>query len=134
MGCPSVEVNLLRVMRQGHEAVTRYIKECADLGFDMVEVSTGFTVEDTVKIIKEVKKVCSEGLYHSIPSPFMVSDQWAHPSKQAGLKAKAEVGIQFGAGGASGVVDLEAEGVSDPQWAIIRVRTPRCSPQCVPWE
>jgi phosphosulfolactate synthase (CoM biosynthesis protein A) len=38
--------------------------------------------------------------------------------KPAGLKPKPEVGIQFGAGGASGVEQLEAEGLGDPDWAV----------------
>src|SRR5207253_8922851 len=43
---------------------------------------------------------------------------------KAGLKAKPEVGIQFGAGGASASAELEAEGTRDPQWAIEQAR--RC--------
>ena len=35
-------------------------------------------------------------------------------AQKLGLKAKTEVGIQFGAGGSSGVEQLEAEGLSDP--------------------
>src|SRR5919199_5113737 len=31
-----------RVLTQGAEAVDRYIKECRDLGFDTVEISSGF--------------------------------------------------------------------------------------------
>ena len=38
--------------------------------------------------------------------------------QKLGPKAKPEVGIQFGAGGASGVEQLEAEGLSDPDRAI----------------
>ena len=41
---------------------------------------------------------------------------------KAGLKAKPEVGIQFGAGGASASAELEAEGTRDPQWAIEQAR------------
>src|SRR5207249_1897026 len=33
-------------------------------------------------------------------------------------KPKPEVGIQFGAGGASAAEELEAEGTRDPEWAI----------------
>ena len=36
--------------------------------------------------------------------------------------ASAEVGIQFGAGGASATEELEAEGVCDPQWAILQAK------------
>jgi len=38
--------------------------------------------------------------------------------QKAGLKAKPEVGIQFGAGGASAAEALEAEGTRDVDWAI----------------
>jgi phosphosulfolactate synthase (CoM biosynthesis protein A) len=38
--------------------------------------------------------------------------------QRAGLKAKPEVGVQFGAGGASAVEALEAEGTRDVAWAI----------------
>jgi phosphosulfolactate synthase (CoM biosynthesis protein A) len=38
------------------------------------------------------------------------------------LKAKPEVGIQCGAGGASAVADLEAAGTRDPEWAIAQAR------------
>jgi len=38
--------------------------------------------------------------------------------QKAGLKAKPEVGIQFGAGGASAAEALEAEGTRDVAWAI----------------
>lgn len=41
---------------------------------------------------------------------------------QAGMLAKPEVGIQFGAGGASGVAALAAEGVGDPGWAIEKAK------------
>jgi phosphosulfolactate synthase (CoM biosynthesis protein A) len=37
-----------------------------------------------------------------------------------GLKAKPEIGIQFGAGGASAVAELEAEGTRDPEWTIMQ--------------
>jgi phosphosulfolactate synthase (CoM biosynthesis protein A) len=38
------------------------------------------------------------------------------------LKAKPEVGIQFGAGGATSVGELEAEGTRDAEWMIIQAR------------
>ena len=37
---------------------------------------------------------------------------------KSGLRAKPEVGIQFGSGGASSVAELEAQGTSDPGLAI----------------
>src|SRR3954449_1467607 len=83
------------VLTQGPEAVHHYLRECRELGFDIVEVSSGFLsvpADDLVRLVEEVRK--------------------------HGMKAKAEVGIQFGAGGASAVEELEAEGTRDPEWAI----------------
>jgi phosphosulfolactate synthase (CoM biosynthesis protein A) len=87
------------VLAQGEGAVHRYLRECKDLGFDILEVSSGFISvppDDLLRLVEDVKK--------------------------AGLKAKPEVGIQFGAGGASAAEDLAAEGTSDPDWAILRAR------------
>ena len=88
-----------RVLAQGKEAVTAYIRECKEVGFDIVEVSAGFislSTDDSLRLIEKVQ--------------------------QAGLKPKPEVGIQFGAGGASTVEELEAEGTRDPDWAIQQAR------------
>ena len=38
------------------------------------------------------------------------------------LKPKPEVGIQFGAGGATAPAELKAEGTRDPSWAIAQAR------------
>jgi phosphosulfolactate synthase (CoM biosynthesis protein A) len=79
--------------------VPRYIKECQDCGFDIVEVSCGFITlptDDWLHLIERVQK--------------------------SGLKAKPEVGIQFGAGGATRAEELEAEGTRDPAWAIGQAR------------
>ena len=87
------------VLTQGPEAVEHYIKECKDVGFDIIEISSGFItipVEDWVQLVEQVKK--------------------------AGLKPKPEVGIQFGSGGASAVAELEAEGTRDPAWAISQAK------------
>src|SRR5207253_4738006 len=84
---------------QGADAVHRYIRECKELGFDIVEVSSGFITmpaDDLLRLVERVQKT--------------------------GLKAKPEVGIQFGAGGATVAVELEAEGTRDPEWAIIQAR------------
>jgi phosphosulfolactate synthase (CoM biosynthesis protein A) len=83
------------VLSQRGDAVVRYLEECRGLGFDIVEISSGFVtlpVDDLVRLTKAVSK--------------------------AGLKAKPEVGIQFGAGGASSVEALEAEGTRDVGQAI----------------
>src|SRR5262245_15316606 len=87
------------VLAQGAEAVRRYIRECKELGFDTVEVSSGFITvpsDDLLRLVEEVQK--------------------------AGLRAKPEVGIQFGAGGASAAAELEAEGTRDPQGAVALAR------------
>ena len=86
---------LEHVLTQGADAVDRYLDECGELGFDIVEVSSGFVtvpVDDLVALTRRVR--------------------------EAGLKAKPEVGIQFGAGGASSVEALEAQGQRDVGQAI----------------
>lgn len=83
------------VLAHNSADVPRYIKECQDCGFDIIEVSCGFITlptDDWLHLIERVQK--------------------------SGLKAKPEVGIQFGAGGATSVQALEAEGTSDPGRAI----------------
>ena len=83
------------VLTQGPETVDLYLNECKELGFDIVEVSSGFItipVDDMVRLTEKVQK--------------------------AGLKAKPEINIQFGAGGASSVEELESEGLLDPGKAI----------------
>jgi len=83
------------VLTQGKDAVDAYIKECKAIGFDILEISSGFITFPTDDWLRLVEK-----------------------AKKAGLKAKPEVGIQFGAGGASAVAELEAEGTRDPESAI----------------
>ncbi len=83
------------VLTQGPEAVDAYIRECKAIGFDIVEVSSGFVTlpsDDWLRLIEKVQK--------------------------AGLKAKPEIGIQFGAGGATSAEELAAEGTRDPEAAI----------------
>lgn len=87
------------VITQGREAVSRYIEECKKLGFDIIEISSGFITIPTDDWLRLVEKV-----------------------EKAGLKAKPEIGIQFGAGGASAVEELEAEGTRDPAWAIAQAK------------
>jgi phosphosulfolactate synthase (CoM biosynthesis protein A) len=87
------------VVVQGAEAVRRYIGQCKALGFDIIEVSCGFITippDDWLRLVEAVRK--------------------------AGLKAKPEVGIQFGAGGASTAAELKAEGTRDPRWAVALAR------------
>jgi phosphosulfolactate synthase (CoM biosynthesis protein A) len=83
------------VLPQGEAAVDRYLLACREVGFDIVELSTGFVtlpVDDIVRLTERVQR--------------------------EGLLAKPEVGIQFGAGGATSAEQLEAEGTSDPGRAI----------------
>jgi phosphosulfolactate synthase (CoM biosynthesis protein A) len=87
------------VLAQGADAVESYIRECRDLGFDIIEISCGFItipMEDWLRLVEKVAK--------------------------AGLKPKPEVGIQFGAGGATAAGELEAEGTRDPAWAIHQMK------------
>jgi len=84
-----------RVLTMGPEAVDGYLEECKRLGFDIVEVSSGFISipdDDLVRLVEKVRNL--------------------------GMLPKPEVGIQFGAGGASSAAELAAEGVSDPSRAI----------------
>ena len=88
-----------RVLVQGGEAVRKYIAECKRLGFDIVEISAGFvsiSTDDWLRLIELVRK--------------------------SGLKAKPEVGIQFGAGGATAAAELKEEGTRDPNWAIAQAK------------
>lgn len=87
------------VLTRGKDAVRRYIAECKEVGFDIIELSAGFIslpVDDWLRLIEQVQK--------------------------AGLKAKPEVGIQFGAGGATSAGELEAEGTQDPSQAVANAR------------
>lgn len=88
-----------RVITFGPEAVERYIRECKELGFDIIEISSGFITIPTDDWLRLVEKV-----------------------QKAGLKAKPEVGIQFGAGGASAAEELAAEGTRDVGWAITQAK------------
>ncbi|PYI80381.1 MAG: phosphosulfolactate synthase [Verrucomicrobia bacterium] len=87
------------VLTLGSKAVDQYVEECKRIGFDIVEISSGFITVPQDDLVRLTEKV-----------------------QRAGLKAKPEVGIQFGAGGASTPEALEAEGVSDPEWAIALAR------------
>ena len=75
--------------------MTAYIEECRDIGFDILEISSGsisLPADDWLRVVERVQK--------------------------AGMKPKPEIGIQFGAGGATRTEELEAEGTKDPGWAI----------------
>lgn len=88
-----------RVLVQGGAAVRRYVAGCKKLGFDIIEISAGFVsipTDDWLRLIDLVRK--------------------------SGLKAKPEVGIQFGAGGATAAAELRAEGTRDPNWAVAQAK------------
>jgi len=88
-----------RVLVQRPQAVLRYLETCRELGFDIIEVSSGFITlppEDWLRLVERIQRM--------------------------GLKAKPEVGIQFGAGGASAAAELEQLGTRDVEWAIALAR------------
>ncbi|GIK07429.1 hypothetical protein Aspvir_003093 [Aspergillus viridinutans] len=69
----------------------KYLKKCKDLGFDVIELSSGFLSfpeDDWLRLVDKVNAYK--------------------------LKAKPELGIQFGAGGDTPASGLEAFGTSDP--------------------
>jgi phosphosulfolactate synthase (CoM biosynthesis protein A) len=87
------------VLTQGRDAVDAYVRECRELGFDIIEISSGFVsipTDDWLRLVERVQK--------------------------AGLKAKPEIGIQFGAGGATSAEELAAEGTRDPEGAICQAK------------
>jgi phosphosulfolactate synthase (CoM biosynthesis protein A) len=89
------------VLTQGPAAVDSYIEEVARVGFDILEISAGFIsipADDMLRLVERVQR--------------------------AGLKAKPEVGIQFGAGGATTPAELEQEGTRDVGYVIDLAR--RC--------
>ncbi len=83
------------VLTQGRDAVQKYIRDVKELGFDIIEISTGFIsipTSDWQRVIEDVQK--------------------------AGLKAKPEIGVQFGAGGDGTIAEYEEEGIQDVNYAI----------------
>jgi phosphosulfolactate synthase (CoM biosynthesis protein A) len=87
------------VLTLGKDAVEQYIRECKEIGFDILEISSGFITIPTDDLLRLVEKV-----------------------RKIGLKPKPEVGIQFGAGGASAAAELAAEGTQDPGWMIAKAK------------
>src|SRR5205809_5150847 len=88
-----------RVLVQGDDVVREYVAQCKKLGFDIIEISAGFVsipTDDWLRLIELVRK--------------------------SGLKAKPEVGIQFGAGGATAAAELRSEGTRDPSWAVAQAK------------
>jgi len=83
---------------QGKDTVERYIRECKKYGFDILEISSGFITIPQEDVLRLIDRVRDEG-----------------------VRPKPEIGIQFGAGGASTREELEAEGVRDADWLIQQV-------------
>jgi phosphosulfolactate synthase (CoM biosynthesis protein A) len=89
------------LLRGGAAIVDRYLQTCKEVGFDVVEISRGFISlggDDMARLVERVVAL--------------------------GLKAKAEVGIQIGAGGASRAADLAAAGTRDVESVIAEAK--RC--------
>jgi len=83
------------VLLRDYDKVEAYVEEAKELGFDIVEISSGFLAIDVDDLVELTE---------------LVQDH--------GLKAKPEINVQFGAGGASTVEELAAEGTIDPSQAI----------------
>jgi len=83
------------VLVRDHELVEEYVAEAGELGFDIVEISSGFLAIDTDDMVALTQLVTDHD-----------------------LKAKPEINVQFGAGGASSVEELESEAAIDPASAI----------------
>lgn len=86
---------LERVLSYGAELVGPYLRECRESGFDIVEVSAGFVTLGTEDLVRLVERVRREG-----------------------LEPRAEVGIQFGAGGDTPAEALRSRGQRDPELMI----------------
>ena len=79
--------------------IDNYLEKCKNLGFDVIEISSGFLSipgDDWLRLVDKV---------HSYS-----------------MKAKPELGIQFGAGGDTEAGDLEGIGTSDPSKVINMAR------------
>lgn len=88
-----------KVLTQGPAAVNAYFDALPGLGFDVVEISAGFLAlpdSDYLRLVERAAKT--------------------------GLTVKAEVGIQFGAGGTSEAADLESAGTGSVSHAISLAR------------
>jgi phosphosulfolactate synthase (CoM biosynthesis protein A) len=75
-----------RVLPLGPDVVNRCLDACRELGFDTIEVSSGFVTAPADELVTLAKRVLDRGFH-----------------------VKPEVGVQFGAGGGSAIEHLEAE-------------------------
>lgn len=87
------------VLTQGAGAVKQYIRTCKEMGFDIIEISSGFITLPTDDWLRLV--------------------EWV---QEAGLKAKPEIGVQFGAGGSTAASSLKQAGQRDAGYAIRQAR------------
>lgn len=87
------------VLSRGRRAVQQYFQFIVDSGFDILEISAGMVAianDDFLRLVADAKKT--------------------------GLFVKAEVGVQFGAGGTSSASALAAEGTTSVGFAIERAK------------
>ena len=89
-----------RVLSFGAEAVERYIRECKDLGFDIIEISSGFISIPTDDWLRMVDALQKAGLKAEDGSGNPVRG-WRAPPRPR---------------------ELEAEGTRDTCWAIAQAR------------
>jgi phosphosulfolactate synthase (CoM biosynthesis protein A) len=87
------------VLVRDHDRVEEYVETAAEMGFDIVEISSGFLAIDADDLVALTE---------------LVGDH--------GLQAKPEINVQFGAGGASTVEELESEPAIDPASAIAEAK------------
>ncbi|MCJ7429486.1 MAG: phosphosulfolactate synthase [Candidatus Nanohaloarchaeota archaeon QJJ-5] len=83
------------VLVRDNDKVEAYVDECKRLGFDIVEVSSGFLAMDVDEKVAITEMIAEKG-----------------------IEPKPEINVQFGAGGASDPDDLEDEVQMDPRLAI----------------
>ncbi|WP_128906018.1 phosphosulfolactate synthase [Halorubrum amylolyticum] len=83
------------VLVRNNDLVEEYVIEADELGFDIVEISSGFLAVDTDDLVALTELVAENG-----------------------LKPKPEINVQFGAGGASSEEELLSEVQQDPRLAI----------------
>lgn len=87
------------VLTRGAAAVERYFDVIADQGYDVVEVSAGMLALSDADYLRLIER-----------------------AKRTGLHVKAEVGIQFGAGGTSSADELERAGTQSVGAALQRAK------------
>jgi phosphosulfolactate synthase (CoM biosynthesis protein A) len=84
------------VLVRDNDQVERYFEEAERLGFDIVELSSGFLAIDPDDMVRLTEVVAED----------------------YDLQPKPEINVQFGAGGASDPEELERQGQQSPEQAI----------------